>query len=127
MDEIKTPSELKQSWDIRKARLVFRRRKNGSKAVTVTIHYSVPYIKEKLWGREKFDFPEYLDSNELNWKRYRKGGFTSVYDRRDENIYRSRKTHTTTYTNFGQKLERLVREACSIIIKRVESKESELS
>jgi len=124
-DEIERPHESTQSPDIRKARLVFRRKKDGSKAVTITICYFTPCTQERVWGKERFSyFPKEIDEEELRWK-IDKGERIAVYRRIGGNYNYRDIEHKTSTTRLSQRLEELVLQVYSN--KTTEAKEPELS
>lgn len=126
IDEIERPPEPIPSHNIRNARLVFRRKKDGSKAVNITICYFTP-TQKRVWRKERFSyFPNEIDEEELRWKTYR-GERIAVYRRIGGNYNYRDIEHKTSTTRLSQRLEKLVLQAYSKKKEGIESKEPELS
>ena len=104
-DSERPPIPENQPMDIYDARLTFRKKGQGEKVVNVTIRYS----KKGRSKNEKLPFPQDIKDDDLCWTRY-SGEQISVYHREDRYKYIDLK-HSLVYTDLGQKLERLVREA----------------
>ena len=98
--------------DIYSARLKFKR---DSKTVVVDIRYN----KIDKPKRIEFPIPEDIDLYELKWVRYRKQ-IISTYHRitKDNNHEYMDQKHTIVPISLGQRLEKLVSDTYSFILKQ---------
>lgn len=93
---------------IHDVRLMFRKAKDGSKVVRVTIRDSK---KGKPWVDKTLPFTEDLYDNDPNYWESHQEYQISVYHRKDRDgkyVYINTKQHSTIPTEVGQKLEGLI-------------------
>ena len=105
--------------NIYSARLTF---KKESKEVIIDIRYN----KIEEARRRKIQIPDNIDLYELKWIKYRKQVISTYHRIIKDNTYEYKdQEHTIAPISLSQKLERLVSDTCSFILKKQTEKQSQ--